>query len=72
MAEIKGLLVNSVSQVEEQQSSLPVGLLPVPPVLESRFMEALVINKPDSFVGVADFPLKEGFDSLFFHLGEVK
>lgn len=72
VAEIRGLLVNSVSQVEQQQSPLPVGLLSVPPVLERRFRDALVINKPDSFVEVADFPLKESFDALFFHLGEVK
>lgn len=52
-----------------QRSELPVALPAVPSGLDARFLEALSINKPKSFQGIAHFPLKEGFDALVYHFG---
>ena len=40
------------------------GLRPIPPELHKRYMAALERDKPEAFIDVSCFPLKEGLDAL--------
>ena len=65
LAEIRRILdLTRISGSDSSTSSEE--LLTVPPALASRFIEALSVDKPETFLVQDDLPLKEGFDALVF------
>ncbi|KAL8719955.1 MAG: hypothetical protein Q9225_003103 [Loekoesia sp. 1 TL-2023] len=70
VAEIKGTLDHRKVPAPENSGSISTteGYLALPQDLASRLTEALSVNQPGSFQVQDDLPLKEGFDTVVFHL----
>ena len=69
MEEIRGLLVDSLTQSSQQETPSQFRLPLVPPELEARFITAMK-TRQGNFVDIKDFPLREGFDALVSHFGQ--
>lgn len=67
---IKGLLIQDPIAYRTETNAIPK-LPSIPSSVSDRFMDSLDINRPKSFQGVSNFPLKEGFDALVFHFAQV-
>ncbi|KAF1984286.1 hypothetical protein K402DRAFT_406247 [Aulographum hederae CBS 113979] len=60
------------TRVRDMLSPNPVSrqLPPVPPQLDTKYVEGLQFNKPRAFTSGDFFPLAEGIDALVFHLNQ--
>ena len=68
VAEIKRILAHDLTRTSGLDCSTSrEELLTVPPALALRFIEALSVDKPETFLVQEDLPLQEGFDALIFH-----
>ena len=64
--DVKGLR-KELAEIKADSSTSREELLTVPPALALRFIEALSVDKPETFLVQEDLPLQEGFDALIFH-----
>ena len=75
VAEVKGLLVNLLENSNTPFDPLLAGsnihLPEIPEEILTRFCDAMEIGAPKDFKGIAEFPLKEGFDALVYHFSQV-
>lgn len=75
VSEIKGLLVNFLTNGDHTVDLLSVGstvIFPeIPQEVVAKFLDAAQINAPESFQGLSDMPLTEGFDALVYHFSQV-
>ena len=67
VADLRGVVVESINRSQDPSWSSPPPTFAVPQELMVRFMIALDVNKPAAFDNVNNWPLKEAFDALVFH-----
>lgn len=71
--QLEQLPMRVLSEIMAQLSGRPRkdGLHPILPELHGLYMNGLQVDKPDAFVDVSSFPLKEGLDALTAALEQV-
>ncbi|KAL6716586.1 hypothetical protein ACLMJK_006153 [Lecanora helva] len=67
VADLKGVLVQTVRQDDGHFDPISTQPSSVPEDLALRFLDALYVNKPKSFDTLGHLPLKEAFDALVYN-----
>ena len=67
VAELRGVVIQSVRRDDEQSSSPVSPTSAIPESLVLRFKDALYRDKPESFDMLGHLPLRETFDALVFN-----
>ena len=67
VADLKGVVVQSVRPDGDRKGSVAPPASSIPDDLVLRFKDALYVNKPKSFDMIGHLPLKEAFDALIFN-----
>ncbi|KAL8816448.1 MAG: hypothetical protein Q9223_004543 [Gallowayella weberi] len=64
VADIRGILTNNLTSVNDSSNGFYLQAIHIPDDLNARFVEAVEINRPSTFLTGSEWPVKEGFDAL--------